>query len=146
MKPAIYLAGPMLGCSPEEATGWRVRVNKVIWKNFQSSVHVYDPTYFGVDLLKGVNDLDQQAKVMVDADLSVINRCWMVLVNSWKDSSGTMGEIVHAHHQGIPVVTMYNRPENGWIRYYSTKIVRTEAEGIGETIKYLRIMMGGTRA
>lgn len=111
----IYLAGPINGCTDEEANGWRSKV-----KELHSDV--LDPMardYRGKEA-ESVNDI-------VEGDKNDIEACDGVLVWYEKPSVGTSMEILYAweHSRIVVIVDRSEKPLSPWLVYHSDDQVKT---------------------
>lgn len=124
---AIYLSGPISGCSLEEMTAWRHTV-RAAWPG-----RVIDPAKRD---FRSVREWSQAAaKALVTADIAEIGLADGVLVYYTKPTVGTMMEMVYARNMGKPVV-VWNAspyPSDGlspWIIYHADRIERTSARSL----------------
>ncbi len=147
MIQSVYLAGPIRDCTQEEAYGWREKVHSQLHNlgytanNLSGDfVRIFDPMQFEFKMDKKISP-DEWAKLIVETDLNVINKCSVVLANMWKYGAGTCMEIMHAHRHGVPVITVFNQAEDPWLRFHSMKIVSTLDQGIQEMIKQLKLFI-----
>lgn len=106
----IYLAGPINGCTDEEATGWREEAKRAL-----VGYDVLDPM---VRDYRGHEDANFGE--IVDADLRDIQSCDVVLVNAARPSWGTAMEIRYAWGQRIPVIAIVPNGQSvsPWLRYH----------------------------
>ena len=112
----VYLAGPINGCSDEQANGWR-RAAKA-W--LQGRAHVLDPMardYRGVETAN--------VNAIVEGDLADIRASDVLLVKVTYPSWGTAMEIAYARMAGKRVVAFgFGAPERGpeihspWLAYH----------------------------
>lgn len=120
----LYLAGPINGCTDDEANGWR--------QGFMDSL----PGYKFLDPM--VRDYrgkeDESVNEIVEGDKSDIEACDVFLAYCWQVSWGTAMEILYAHQVGKRVVLVI--PEGArispWLRYHSHAIYSTLAGASGE--------------
>ena len=119
MKKTIYLAGPIMGKTDEEAKGWRNEVKNGIYKSMCEFLDPMDRDY------RGIEDVEALAAEIVENDKRDIMRSDILLVN-WTipGTAGTAMEIHFAHLLGIPVVIVMKEGAriSPWIRYHSTII------------------------
>lgn len=123
----VYLAGPINGCTDEEAKGWRDRVVGAV-----DGVTFIDPMerdYRGAE--------DANVDEIVDKDKQCIDQCDILLANVWKPSVGTAMEIMWAYERGLEVVLINESdgPMSPWLRYHSNCCLRS----IDEAIEMLRL-------
>jgi hypothetical protein len=118
----VYLAGPINGCTDEEAKGWRERIKAAL----AGEVAFDDP----MDRDYRGKERGNEAAIVL-GDLSLVVRCDLLVANCWKPSWGTAMEImVKSNDQGI-VLTIH--PEGSispWLLWHSNFVVRDEAEAI----------------
>ena len=117
----FYLAGPINGCTDDEAVNWRER-SKVLL----GYVNCVDPMvrdYRGKE--------DSHYREIVLKDLEDIDGCDVVLANCWTPSVGTSMELWYAHSNGIPIVAIVpeDAPVSPWIRYVASSIVHNVDDG-----------------
>jgi nucleoside 2-deoxyribosyltransferase len=107
----IYLAGPIFGCSDEDAKGWRAIVKESL-----GACNVLDPMdrdYRGVE--------DANVQKLVEDDLRDIAQCTALLVKANEPSWGTAMELVYARQMGKPVVAFNtSRKISPWLRYHAS--------------------------
>lgn len=123
-KMKIYLAGPINGCSDDEANGWR-SMFKSAWPN------VLDPM---VRDYRGVEDVSYRE--IVEQDKADITASDAVLVYFERPSVGTSMEVLYAWSKckKIVLVDKSSKPLSPWLRYHSDKIFKT----LSEAIEYFR--------
>lgn len=92
---AVYLAGPINGCSDEECMGWRAIARHLL----ESVYDIIDPMDFDC---RGREDA--LAAEIVDGDIFRIGMADAVLVNATRPSWGTAMEMVYAKQAGKVVV------------------------------------------
>lgn len=120
----VYLAGPIMGCTDEEAHTWRE-----ITKEQIGVVNCLDPMrrdYRGRE--------DEYADEIVRLDEADIRASRLVLANCWTPSSGTSMEIMYAWEWSVPVIAMLppGAKVSPWIRYHSQLIVPSLHDAISE--------------
>jgi hypothetical protein len=118
----IYLAGPINGCSDEEACGWRRDAKELLGPEYL----VKDPMvrdYRG----KEANNYTE----LVNADLKYIALSYIILVNATRPSWGTAMEMAYAHmmHKLIVVVAPEG-PISPWVHHHSNIIGRSLSAAI----------------
>lgn len=115
----VYLAGPINGCSDEQANMWRGRARA--WLE-QYGVDVLDPMrrdYRGVDL-----DSDNP-RLIVESDLADIQACDAVLVNCDRSSWGTAMEVRAAYtefHKPVVGFMVDPRTASPWLQQHTNAI------------------------
>ncbi len=87
-KVRVYLAGPIRGCSDEQATWWRQEVKRQL-----KHLEFEDP----------VNWFKEPG---VPREISKLAPCDLMLANMWKESIGTTVGVIRARQQGKPVVLL----------------------------------------
>jgi len=122
-----YLAGPINGCTDEEAKDWREEIKAAL--PFLDWSDPMDRDYREIEKCH-IDDI-------VEGDKTEIANCEFMVVNLWKLSAGTLMEMLYAVDVvKIPVVTIYPGPlpVSPWISYHSTEIQTS----VGEMIESLR--------
>ena len=111
--PRLYLAGPIHGCTDRECLDWRKRVFQL----YPESIDPMRRDYRGIE--------DENVKDIVELDKRDILDCDVVLANCPIPSAGTSMEILYAHQNHKPVVTVvpYLAKVSPWISYHSTAVV-----------------------
>lgn len=107
--PLIYLAGPINGCTDQEATSWRQQVKSI-------HPHCLDPMdrdYRGKE--------SENVATIVEGDKADIDKCDGMLVFFEKPSVGTSMEVLYAYERGTPVVivNVSGKPLSPWLVYHS---------------------------
>jgi nucleoside 2-deoxyribosyltransferase len=97
VRPAVYLAGPILDCTEREALGWRDEAAD--WLDFET----VDPARARDFREKPAEDPERQ---IVQPDKEDIAKCGILLANCWKPSWGTAMEILYAWERGKVVVAV----------------------------------------
>jgi nucleoside 2-deoxyribosyltransferase len=105
----LYLAGPINGCTDQEANGWRSAVKQL----HPDCLDPMDRDYRGVE--------DANVADIVEKDKQDIFSSDVVLVYFEKPSVGTSMEVLFAWERGIPVVII-NKSGKGlspWLQYHA---------------------------
>lgn len=133
------MAGPIHGCTDDEAYGWRIAAKRLF---YESGIEVYDPLdrdFRGKETLNW-NDI-------VKNDLECIRKSDVVLANFWKAGHpyhGTSMELVYARLYGVHVVSVVPKTANGgfnpWVRYHSNLIVYTMDEAVEHITNMVKYM------
>lgn len=112
----VYLAGPIAGCSDDEANGWRTHAKSILGED-----RCLDPMDRD---MRGVEILDY--KYIVDNDKLDILEADVVLVYAWKHGVGTPMEVFFAHTLGKTVIVVLppHMSVSPWYRYHATTIYR----------------------
>jgi nucleoside 2-deoxyribosyltransferase len=126
----VYLAGPINGCTDDEAHGWR-----------QSFVNSLPDLQFLDPMVRDYRGReDESVAEIVEGDKSNIEACDVFLAYCWQVSWGTAMEIFYAHALGKRVVLVV--PEDArvspWLRYHADAIVSTfvdAAHQIGRPVR-----------
>lgn len=106
IQPLIYLSGPISGCTPEEARGWRRRAEQLL-----SPLGTLDPCRRNYQW----SVLDPHlANAIVAGDKEDIDRSTMLLVHVDRPSVGTAMEVHYAAMRGIPRI-LVNRAGGSWL-------------------------------
>jgi nucleoside 2-deoxyribosyltransferase len=105
----VYLAGPIFGCSDEEAYGWRKTAERKIAEKHLQCITPRD--YRGLE--------DEYSSAIVESDKADIQSCDVVLAFAMKPTWGTAMEIHLAHSLGKRVVAVVDGPVSPWLRYHA---------------------------
>jgi len=116
----IYLAGPINGCTNEQANNWR-DIAKGLW----GEDRCLDPMrrdYRGRE--------DESVNGIVHGDKADILASDVVLANCWQVSVGTSMEIAFAWQWGKPVIAIVPKDAqiSPWLRYHTLAIVHSLEE------------------
>lgn len=124
---ALYLSGPMDHCTRAERDDWRDYV-KAWWSGC-----ILDPCR-----REGKNRDPQQLVMMDKADIMNSD---VLLVNYWKNGTGTPMEIMYAFDRGKIVVIVVPDVNNcsWWLKYHSHFICET----IDEALQWIRDYYNG---
>lgn len=114
----VYLAGPINGCTDDEANGWRTRAAELL-------PDVVDPMsrdYRGKE--------DESVSDIVEGDKRDIDSADAVIAYCPKPSVGTSMEVLYCHkpyRQSKPCVVVVppGSPCSPWLRYHATEVVET---------------------
>lgn len=123
----VYLAGPINGCTDDEAKGWRDYVRELL--EVDGLVVVFDPMvrdYRGRELEPGI------AAQIVEQDKADIFAVDTVLVCFDKPSVGTAMEVLYAWgiSKGVIVVNRSGKALSPWLLYHSDVQVDTLEEAV----------------
>lgn len=114
---AIYLCGPINGCSDEECKDWREYVKAAVGHTI-----CIDP------MRRDYRGREAEAfREIVELDKIDVARSSVILVNYDKPSVGTSMEVLFAWQIGKPVIVVC-RPDaiiSPWLRYHSHAIVNS---------------------
>jgi nucleoside 2-deoxyribosyltransferase len=114
---AVYLAGPINGCSDEECMGWRARARQLLEGQFD----IYDPMDRD---FRGRESLD--ANEIVSTDLLAIAVCDILIVNASRPSWGTAMEVMRAWDSGKGVVAFSDaEAPSPWLTVHAHAIVKS---------------------
>lgn len=116
----IYLAGPIFGCSDQEARAWREMI-KVALKGRYRFRDPMDRDYRGQET--------HNVRRIVWRDLWDISRSNVVFVWAQKPSWGTAMEIVYARLMRKRVVAVVRSPVSPWLQYHA-EIVETLGDAV----------------
>jgi nucleoside 2-deoxyribosyltransferase len=134
-ETAVYLSGPMGGCSEEERHGWREHA-----KSRLKGCTVFDPTrrdWKGRD--------DECYGEIVTTDLEEIRQSAIMLVNAFRPSWGTAMEVFYAYREISCTVYTFVPPDlpvNPWLRFHSHRIYRSLDQAIDATNSAVRVVLG----
>lgn len=121
----VYLAGPINGCTDEEAKDWRE------WVKANAPFQTIDPMrrdYRGRE--------DQFVKEIVELDKLDILQADLILVNYDKPSVGTSMEILFAwmNQKPIVVVAGVDTVISPWLRYHASAILPSFGQAITRSL------------
>ena len=118
----IYLAGPINGCSDNEATTWREWFKERSLPRF-SFIDPMKRDYRGKELYC--------YREIVDPQIDIRNSD-IVVVMYVKPSVGTSMEVFFAWSIGKPVIVINESdgPISPWLRYHSSSIVSSKKEAV----------------
>jgi hypothetical protein len=118
----VYLAGPINGCTDEEAKGWRDRIKAAL----AGEVAFDDP----MDRDYRGKERGNEAEI-VERDLVQVLDCDLIVANCWKPSWGTAMEIAEKTMAGGRVLVIHSSEAiSPWLDYYASVVVWDEAEAI----------------
>lgn len=130
----VYLAGPINGCTDDEANTWRE------W--FEGQVELsHDVTFRWINPMvrdyRG-RECDSYREI-VDLDKRDIESSDFLVVMYVKPSVGTSMEILWAWlaHKPIVVIDQSEKPLSPWMRYHCTAIVKTTDEALRKLRKWV---------
>lgn len=107
----VYLAGPINGCSDEEAFGWRREATAKL----SPSCEILDPMardYRG-------SEVGNEAQI-VEGDKADIDSADVVLINALRSSWGTAMEVLYAYDRKKRVIAFVgNQRPSPWLTYHS---------------------------
>lgn len=110
---AVYLCGPINGCTDEECKDWRAAAKAALPK----TVDPMRRDYRGRE--------DECVQEIVVSDKADIDGCRALLVNYDRPSVGTSMEVLYAWERGKKVVVVAKKGTklSPWLRYHATVIV-----------------------
>ena len=122
----LYLAGPINGCTDEQANDWRTYVKD---KYEGPTLDPMRRDYRGRQ--------DESVKEIVELDKVDVEMCDVFMANCPHPSYGTAMEIFYAWQARKPVIVIHpaDKPVSPWIRYHSDAVVKTLDDAIAEAIK-----------
>lgn len=122
-KRAVYLAGPILACTDEQATGWREQVKQALAERYTW----LDPM---VRDYRGDSDTDAAEIVLGDED--AIQAADLVLVNAEQPTWGTAMEVRAAaiEYRKFVIVVCNSPVVSPWLRYHAQVVLPTMSDAI----------------
>lgn len=121
-KPVIYLAGPIAGCTDNEANRWR----EYVIANLSHAYNFKNPMvrdYRGDDTTP--------AAEIVEGDIADIKASDVLLAYCWTRSYGTIMEIPYGRQFGKRVVVVCpDRFYSPWLKYHATEIYSTLSDAV----------------
>jgi nucleoside 2-deoxyribosyltransferase len=128
----IYLAGPINGCTDEQANGWRNEATRIATEYDHVCLTPMVRDYRG-------REAGAEAEI-VQGDKADILKCQAVLLYYEKPSVGTAQEQLFAWERGIPVavVNKSDKPLPPWLVYHAAGIFKSLGEAIAhiDTIRW----------
>lgn len=123
LRPAVYLAGKMAGCTDAECKDWRDRATAIL----EPRLRVRNPM---VRDFRDVTLTDAQCRQLVCDDKGDIDECFAVVVRADGGPSwGTPMEAIYAYTHGkIVVAFVGDAPVSPWLRAHAHAIVATVEE------------------
>jgi nucleoside 2-deoxyribosyltransferase len=118
----IYLAGPINGCTDEEANGWRDQVRAAL-----TGWDILDPMSRDYRGREGEN-----AAAIVVGDKEDISASDVVLVNATRPTWGTAMELHHAYTRRKRIVAFGTTVPSPWLVYHCDSIHPTLAGALAE--------------
>lgn len=117
-----YLAGPIAGCTDNEANLWRTLAKQELGEE-----NCLDPMrrdYRGKE--------DECVDEIVELDKEDIQNSDVVIANCWKAGWGTPMEIFYAHSLDMPVIAVVPRDSkvSPWLIYHTVAIVHDVHEAV----------------
>ncbi len=121
---AIYLAGPINGCTDEQAKGWRETAAVLFVMDGWAILDPMARDYRGKEN-EAVNEI-------VEGDKADIDACDGVLVWFERPSVGTSMEVLYAWERGIPVVVVNRsgKPASPWLTYHARAVCSSASEAL----------------
>ena len=110
-----YLAGPINGCTDEEARGWREELKMRL---AGSGIEWLDPMvrdYRGKE--------DQSVDAIVHGDVADMRDSDVIVVNASRPSWGTAMEVVYARQLGKRILVWCPGSVSPWLRFHATEVV-----------------------
>jgi nucleoside 2-deoxyribosyltransferase len=122
----IYLAGPIRGCTDEQARGWREQVKQQLAGLYDFS----DP--MARDYRGREHEVDPAE--IVEEDVAALATCTDVLVNCERASWGTAMELLYASGNRSYILAFGAGTLSPWVAYHASGVVPT----LDDAIAYLR--------
>lgn len=130
--PKVYLAGPINGCTDDQATTWRE------WFKFGGMLGA---TFGFVDpMARDYRGKEaENYREIVDLDKRDIRGVDAVVVMYVTPSVGTAMEVFYAWTLGIPVIVIdeSGKPLSPWMRYHASAVVTSKEEAAKKLIAWL---------
>lgn len=122
-----YLAGPINGCTDDQARGWRAQAAELLRAGGLFDSEILDPM---VRDYRGVESAN--VAQIVEQDKADIDSCRFLLVYFEKPSVGTSMEVIYAHERKLTVVIVdrSDRPLSPWLIYHSHFVCKTLEEAV----------------
>lgn len=150
----VYLAGPLSGCSDDEAFGWR----KYVMENLKRQIVQKTPLgedisipkadfYFLTPMLRDYRHLNNDhqgitavSPEIVQLDKRDIDMADVVFVKTPRPSYGTAMEMIYAWERGKVVVAVVEEeaPLSPWVAFHSTTVQYSLDAAIEWIVKNVR--------
>jgi len=147
---AIYLCGPIAGCTEEDMRGWRERIKNHVSLQKSETFTWPERNIAEVELTSLFHYLDPTDRVYTEAEESdaiiakeivlndkyYISQSDIVLANLSQLGKykcvGSIMEIIYSYGLGKYVITIMDpeTPVSPWISYHSTRVVHSEQEAV----------------
>jgi nucleoside 2-deoxyribosyltransferase len=126
----VYLAGPISGCTYDEARGWRDHVTKLL-RQRDPKIKVFDPM---VRDYRGHEQEPEVIDLIVEQDKKDIDQSDVLMVCFDKPSVGTSMEVLYAWEQDVRilVINRSGKPLSPWLSYHSDTVVETFEQAVAE--------------
>lgn len=111
----VYLAGPINGCSDEEAFAWRARASVLLRMDGHTVIDPAARDYRGQEATS--------FRAICKQDKAEIAACDVLLANCWKVSVGTSMEILLAYMLGLRVIVMAPGDPSPWLMAHAHAVV-----------------------
>lgn len=107
----VYLAGPINGCTDDEANTWRDQVKLAL--GVENTLDPMRRDYRGIE--------DESVREIVEGDLEDIINSDIMLANCWQVSWGTAMEIFYANEIGKAVIAVLppDARVSPWLRWHA---------------------------
>lgn len=125
--PTVYLAGPINGCTDEEARGWREAAKTALGRPFLFS----DPMVRDYRMAE-----EEYAEEIVGGDLYDIRNAHVILVNATRPSWGTAMEVVYARQAGKWIVAFGTTEPSPWLASHVDVLVLTLGDAVLAILNY----------
>ena len=108
MIPRVYMAGPIHGCTDQEALSWRLELSQALpgWVTVSPMARDYRGREAG------------RESEIVSADLADIRSSQAVVAMAMVPSWGTAMEVMYAHTHGIPVIAV-STSSSPWLVHHA---------------------------
>ena len=136
---ALYLCGPMLGCTGEETSQWREHIKRLL---IAYPITIADPASRdhsqALKEAQTYEEIQQIDEEIIINDLDDIAASQVLLCCIWKNSSGSAMEIYEAWKSRKLIISVVpsKRKIGAWIRYHSTEVVESYPDAITQLRKY----------
>jgi len=127
VRPKVYLAGPIMACSDQEACGWRDEATKRLAEIGYEALNPFKRDYRGIE--------DDHWQKIVEDDKKEIEEADYIIANCPKPSAGTSMEIYLSWEMGKAPIVIAPKPVSPWVRYHAADVVET----LDEAIELLKI-------
>lgn len=129
---AVYLAGPIFGCTDEECNGWRDQAKHSLGGYFR----LLNPMNFDTR-----GEEDSLYREIVQFDKQEIDKADHVLVNAERPTWGTAMEVFYAANQGKPVVAFCGdqTPISPWLRSHCLAVYARLSDAC-DAIRYSTVL------
>lgn len=139
----VYMAGPINGCTDDEATNWREQLPKDVREACELHQDVDSDEFYFIDPMardfRGIEG--DNTDLIVHGDLEDIQMSQFVVANAWQISAGTMMEVFYAAYvlrKPVVVVLPPDAKVSPWLKYFAYRVVNSLPQAAGALVSLAR--------